>query len=236
MRLFAVVLALLACSCKADDKLVVFAAASLRDVFTALLQDFKHEVIFNFAGTQELRTQLEHGALADVFASADPRHMDALVKAGKVSAPIVFARNALVVVVPKDSALAAFEQLPDVQRIVVGAAEVPAGRYTQAVLERAGEDFRARVEAKVVSRELNVRQVLTKVALGEAEAGIVYRTDVTGAVKALPIPSELNVVAEYPIAVTTGAPHAALAKAWVELVLSDAGKRRLAEAGFLAPP
>jgi molybdate transport system substrate-binding protein len=88
----------------------------------------------------------------------------------------------------------------------------------------------------VVSRELNVRQVLTKVALGEAEAGIVYRTDVTGAVKALPIPSQVNVTAEYPIAVTTGAPHAAFAKAWVELVLSDAGKRRLAEAGFLPSP
>lgn len=234
MRLFAVVLALLACSCKADDKLVVFAAASLRDVFTALREDFKQDVTFNFAGTQELRTQLEHGAAVDVFASADQQHMDALVKAGKVSAPIVFARNELVLVVPKDSGLTAFEQLPGVQRIVVGAPEVPVGRYTEQMLERSG--LRARVEAKVVSRELNVRQVLTKVALGEAEAGIVYRTDVTGAVKALPIPPELNVVAEYPIAVTTGAPHAALAKAWVELVLSDAGKRRLAEAGFLAPP
>lgn len=229
-----------------EDRLVVFAAASLRDAFTAIAEDFKRprpglEITFNFAGTQELRTQLEHGAAADVFASADQRHMDELVRAGRASAPVVFARNEPVVVVAREAAQAirGFADLPSAARIVVGTPEVPIGRYTQQILDRAaaalGADFHARVEANVVSRELNVRQVLTKVRLGEAQAGIVYRTDAltTSDVTVVNIPSDINVVAEYPIAVVTGAAHPELARAWVDFVLSDAGQRALQHAGFV---
>ncbi|WP_437962571.1 molybdate ABC transporter substrate-binding protein (plasmid) [Sorangium sp. So ce119] len=234
---------------KGEDRLVVFAAASLRDAFTAMGGDFERahagvEVTFYFAGTQELRAQLEHGAAADVFASADQRHMDELVKAGRAVSPVVFARNEPVIVVARESAgaIRGLADLPAASRIVLGAPEVPIGRYTLEMLDRAsaslGADFRARVEGKVVSRELNVRQVLTKVRLGEAQAGVVYRTDAQAAqdgVTVVAIPPEINVVAEYPIAVVAGAARSGLARAWVDFVLSEAGQRALRGAGFLAP-
>lgn len=232
-----------------EDRLVVFAAASLRDVFTAMSEDFERahagvEVTFNFAGTQELRTQLEHGAAVDVFASADQRHMDELVKSGRAAGPVVFARNEPVLVVARESAgtIRGLADLPAATRIVIGAPEVPIGRYTLQILDRAsmslGADFRARVEARVVSRELNVRQVLTKVRLGEAQAGVVYRTDAHAAqdgVTVVAIPPDINVIAEYPIAVVVGAAHPGLARAWVDLVLSETGQGALRRAGFLAP-
>jgi molybdate transport system substrate-binding protein len=232
-----------------EDELVVFAAASLREPFSTLGAVFEKsragvEVTFNFAGSQELRTQLEHGAAADVFASADGRHMDELVQAGRAKSPALFARNEPVMIVAEALAgeLDAFEDLPAAGRIVVGLPDVPVGRYTLQILDQAstslGRDFRARVEARVVSRELNVRQVLAKVALGEADAAIVYRTDATTAkdtVAVVTIPPELNVIAEYPIATLEGAPHPELARAWVELVLSASGKKALADAGFSPP-
>ena len=232
-----------------EDQLVVFAAASLREAFTTLGEDFKRArpgvaLTFNFAGTQELRTQLEHGAAVDVFASADRRHMDELQRQSRVAGPVVFARNEPVIVVARESisAIRGLGDLPKATRIVIGAPEVPIGRYTLQLLDRAsaalGAGFRSQVEAKVVSRELSVRQVLAKVSLGEAEAGIVYRTDV-GPAQARPgvvaIPPELNVIAEYPIAVVSGAAHPRLARGWVDLVLSPAGRSVLGGAGFLAP-
>lgn len=231
-----------------EETLVVFAAASLREAFTALSTDFERthpgvEVIFNFAGTQELRTQLEHGATVDVFAAADQRHMDELVRASRATNPVTFAHNEPVIVVSHESAgaIRSLADLPSAARIVLGTPEVPIGRYSLQILERAratlGSDFRARVEAKVVSRELNVRQVLTKVSLGEAQTAIVYRTDALsapGRVSVVPIPPEINVTADYPIAVVTSALHPKLARAWVDLVLSPEGQRALASAGFAA--
>lgn len=228
-----------------EDRLVVFAAASLRDVFTALGNDFERahpgvEVTFHFAGTQQLRTQLEHGAAADVFASADQVHMEQLVRGSLVAAPVVFARNELVLVVATESNVARLEDLSRAERIVVGTPEVPIGRYSLRMLDRAGEtlgaDFRTRVEDRVVSRELNVRQVLAKVSLGEAQAGIVYGTDAraaAGRVQIVPIGADSNVVADYPIAVVSGAAHPRLARAWVDFILSESGQRALAKAGFL---
>ena len=229
-----------------EERLVVFAAASLRDVFGELGRELERrrpglEVTFDFAGTQALRARLEHGAPADVFASADPRHMDALAREGRVGPPVLFARNALVIVVPARSHVRAIGDLPSAERIVLGAREVPIGRYSEQVLDRAsatlGADFRQRVEARVVSRELNVRQVLARVSLGEADAGIVYRTDVGSApdVRVIEIPDGMSVIADYPIAVVTGAIHPALAREWIELVLSPEGQQALARAGFLAP-
>lgn len=233
-----------------ERRLVVYAAASLREAFTAIGEDFERaqpgvELTFSFAGSQQLRTQLEHGAPADVFASADQRQMDELLRAGRVLGPVVFARNEPVLVVAQESAgaIRGLGDLPGASRLVIGAPEVPIGRYTLALLDRAsaslGPDFRARVEARVVSRELNVRQVLAKVVLGEAQAGIVYRTDARSAqdrVAVVKIPEELNVIAEYPIAVVSQAAHPGLARAWVERVLSADGQRALRAAGFLPAP
>lgn len=247
-------LALLACGCEPappapavaeagpERALVVFAAASLREAFTALGEELAREhpdveLTFNFAGTQALRTQLEHGAAADVFAAADPRHMQALVRGGLVGSPVVFARNEPVVVVAPEAAdvVRSLAELPRAERIVIGAPAVPIGRYALEVLERA--DLRARVEARVASRELSVRQVLTKVRLGEAQAGIVYRTDARTAPElvVVAIPRELAVIAEYPIAVTSAAAHPQLARAWVELVRSEVGQAVLRDAGFSPP-
>jgi molybdate transport system substrate-binding protein len=247
---FALWLVTLAAACQepnaGNEKLVIFAAASLRDVFTELGQRFERahptvEVTFNFAGSQELRRQLEHGANVDVFASADQRHMDELVRRTLVTDPVVFARNEPVLVVAHEAAarVRTFAELPAATRIIVGTPEVPIGRYTLQILERAsttlGHDFRARVEANVVSRELNVRQVLAKVILGEAQAGIVYRTDLQtaqGGLSIVPIPAEFNVIAAYPMAVVRRAARPASARAWVRLVLSAEGKRALQNAGF----
>ena len=226
--------------------LTVFAAASLRDVFGSLGATFEREnpgtkVRFNFAGSQELRTQMENGAPADVFASADSKHMDAAHKAGLVDAPKPFATNAPVIVVPADNVakVRSLEDLATVKGLVIGAREVPIGIYTVQILDKAkaryGADFPSRVQARVVSRELNVRQVLTKVALGEADAAIVYRTDARSAgdkVRIIEIPTELNVVAEYPIAILTRAPNPALARAWVALVTGPHGQAALRDAGF----
>jgi molybdate transport system substrate-binding protein len=232
-----------------EDKLVVFAAASLRDAFNAAGEAFKpvHPGValsFNFAGSQELRTQIEQGAPADVFASADQRHMGELLAAKQVNAPTTFARNEPVMVVASEQAgsLKAFADLPKAKKTVFGVPEVPIGRYTLQILDNAkgslGANFRERVEAHVVSRELNVKQVLSKLALGEADAAIVYRTDALNpqaGVSVVTIPSELNVVAEYPIASVTAGAHPKLAAAWVEFVLSAAGQGILQKAGFLAP-
>jgi molybdate transport system substrate-binding protein len=232
----------------AETRLVVFAAASLRDAFTTLQTDFlwAHpgtEVTFNFAGSQQLRAQLEQGAAADVFASADQKHMGELAKAGRVAAPVVFARNEPVVVATREAApkLHNFADLPSLDRIVVGVPEVPIGRYTLKILDGAaqalGADFRKRVEGKIVSRELDVKHVLAKVTLGEADAAIVYRSDARAArdkVAVVDIPSGLNVIAEYPIAVVSNAAHPQLAKAWVDFVRGP-GRQALLDAGFMPP-
>lgn len=231
-----------------SEELVVFAATSLRDVFTGMSQEFRRahpnvEVRLNFAGTHELHTQLDHGATADVFASADRRHMQELLRAGRVQAPVTFARNEPVLVVSeeKKDQIRTLADLPSAERIIIGVPEVPIGRYTLQVLDRAsrtlGTDFRARVEARVVSRELNVRQVLAKVSLGEADAGVVYRSDVSAdnKVSVVVIPAEINVIAEYPIALVSETKHAASARAWLGWVLSERGRARLASAGFSVP-
>lgn len=232
-----------------EDELIVFAAASLREAFGNMADELKKShaalsITFNFAGTQEIRTQLEQGALVDVFASADERHMKALRDAGRVEAPSVFAENEPVIVVAseKANAIRGLADLPTAERIVIGTPEVPIGKYTLQILDKAsrtlGADFRARVEARVVSRELNVRQVLTKVNLSEADAGIVYRSDVSSVgdkIRVVTIPPEINVIAKYPIAVVLGAPHSDLAREWLALVLSDKGQDILRRFGFKGP-
>jgi molybdate transport system substrate-binding protein len=247
-RLLIALLLLLGAAPRAEERrdLTVFAAASLREVFGDLGHTLEAKlpgvkVRLNLAGSQELRTQIEQGARADVFASADQKHMAALVKAGLAAEPRVFARNAPVVIVPRGNPaeLRSFDDLPRAGKLVIGVPEVPIGAYTIEILDRAGADFKKRVLARVASRELNVRQVLAKVSLGEADAGIVYRTDAMAGkdkVEIIEIPAKVNLTAEYPVAVLENAPQAAAARAFVELLLSPEGQKRLASAGFSVGP
>jgi len=227
-------------------QLTVFAASSLGNAFQELGALFEKEhpgvtVAFNFAGSQELRTQVERGARADVFASADERQLRMLAGEGLSESPAIFARNQPVLVVPRGNpaGVHGLLDLPRARRIVVGAASVPIGAYAEQVLDAAsaryGRQFRRAVEARIASRELNVRQVLAKVSLGEADAGIVYRTDALGArpaVEMLPLPAELTPLAEYPVAALREAPQPELARAFVRLLLSEAGRAILARYGF----
>lgn len=235
-------IALLLAALLAGD-VVVFAAASLKESFEDLGVLFEKEhpgakVRLDLAGSQELRTQLEHGASADLFASADQVQMDTLARQGLLLAPAIFARNELMVIVPGNAPPLALDDLPRARRIVLGDKAVPVGAYSDRLLAKRGAAFQRSVEAQVVSRELNVRQVLAKVALGEADAAIVYRTDALAAgsrVRATGIAAAENVLAAYPIAQLKAAPQPALAAEFLRLVLSPRGRAVLSRRGFLPP-
>lgn len=258
-RLFVVVLALSALiGCRSQEQqtrgsdsheLVVFAAASLTDAFTAVEKDFegahpKIDVKLSFAGSQSLRTQIENGAAANLFASANAQHMDALEAAHLVETPIIFVQNELVIVVPEDNpaGIRSLADLPKAKRLVLADKHVPAGAYATKMLESAnaeyGADFATRVDARVVSRETHVRQTLQKVVLGEADAAIVYATDAKSAgdaVVTIAIPAKHNVVASYPIAPIADTKRRRLGQRFIEHLRSDEGIARLREFGFRAP-
>lgn len=226
--------------------LVVFAASSLTEAFQELERGFEREhpgvdVRLTFAGSQVLRLQLEQGAAADVFASANPQHMQALIDGGHITDSQIFARNELVVIVPEDNpaGVTRFEELGGASRIVIGTERVPVGVYTRQVLARAkealGEDFAATVRGHVVSEESNVRLVRAKVELGEADAAVVYRTDAASSrrVRVVPIPDALNARASYPIGALARSPRRAEAAQFIDYVLSPAGRAALARHGFV---
>lgn len=233
-------------------ELVVFAAASLTDAFTELGRALERRepglrVTFNFAASSLLRTQILQGARADVFASADERNMQRVREAGRLWAPpVIFARNEPVVVIPSHNP-AGITAVADLARpgvrVVVAGPEVPVGAYTRQILDNLsrdpayGRDFAQRVLRNVVSEEPNVRASLARVALGEADATFVYRSDVSseyGArVRVLEIPRTANVLALYPIAIVRDAPNPAAARRFLQLVLSPEGQRVLVRRGFL---
>lgn len=236
--------AFIGAGCGDDDHraptITVFAAASLSDAFTHLGAAFgaanpETAVTFNFAASSELAAQIGEGAPADVFASADVANMTKAVDAGAVDAPRTFATNTLAIIVEPGNPLGitGVDDLADPDLVVViGAPEVPVGRYAQRVFDQAGVTVTAK------SLEENVRAVVSKVVLGEADAGIVYATDVLVAgdtATGVAIPDDINVVAEYPIAVVHGASHEAVARAFVDFVLSPAGQTILRAHGFGAP-
>jgi molybdate transport system substrate-binding protein len=229
----------------------VFAAASLTDSFEDIGTAFEDandgtSVAFNFAGSPALRTQLQEGADADVYASADTNNMQQALDASLVvDDGEMFTRNRLVVIVPADNPanVTALQDLSkDGLKLVLAAEDVPVGRYAQESIAKMqaegsfGETFSDDVLANVVSNEPNVKAVVTKVQLGEADAGIVYVTDVTAEVEAdistIDIPDDLNVVAVYPIAVTTNAGNPETAQAFIDFVLSGEGQAILAGYGF----
>lgn len=233
----------------ADERVTVFAAASLTEAFTEIGEAFEDAnpgvaVEFNFASSSALATQINEGAPADVFASADNAQMKVVTDAGNAEPPQRFARNALVVVVPADSQLAAFEDLANKGlRLVLAGPDVPVGRYSRQILENASAaggvtpDFGEQVLANLRSDEANVRAVLSKVELGEADAGIVYQTDaaVSEAVEVIEIPESFNVIAEYPIALVTESADSETTAAFLAFVLGDEGQAILRSYGFAAP-
>jgi len=236
-----VLLALLCAGCgddgASDATLRVFAASSLTDAFGALEREYERahphvDVSPSFAGSQILRLQIEQGAPADVFASADRAHMDALAEGGHVADAEVFAHNALVVIVPPDNParIERFEDLPRAERLVLGDPNVPVGRYAREMLSRT--DFGDAVLARVASEEPNVRLVRAKVELGEADAAIVYRTDATDRVRVIEIPEPPNVRADYHVGVVTRSDRRALARDWIDFLQSEAGRRTLTAHGF----
>ncbi|MDQ3780510.1 MAG: molybdate ABC transporter substrate-binding protein [Chloroflexota bacterium] len=231
-------------------EVTIFAAASLTDAFTRLADDLEAgtpglTLTFNFAGSQTLVTQLAEGAPADLFASADERQMAAAIAHGSITGPPrTFAHNRLVIVVPSDNP-AQISQAADLAndelRLVLAQAEVPAGWYARASLCAMGNDaasygdqFVARISENLVSEEEDVRAVLAKVQLGEADAGIVYLSDLASAgdaVQAIQIPDAVNVRATYQIGVVAGA-HEAQAEAFIAAVIGPNGQAILAGFGL----
>ena len=273
MSLFPLVIALLltvacanqpnAASGAGSSNLTIFAAASLANAFPEIADVFVTEhpgasITFNFTGSQRLRTQLEFGAGADIFASADRRQMDLAVGAGLILGdPVAFAGNSLVVIVPlaggpgETNSGARVQGLDGLARdgvkLALALPVVPAGGYARDLLRNLEADvaelrpgYASRVLDNVVTLEPNVRGVLQKVALGEVDAGIVYRTDAAteyaaSKVEVVSIPEGSNIVAEYPIAVLRDAANPGLAEEFVRFVLRERAQTILSSYAF-GPP
>jgi molybdate transport system substrate-binding protein len=231
----------------------VFAAASLTEPYQEIGKQFEAiypgtSVSFNFAGSQQLAYQLAQGAPADVFASANTRQMDVAIEAGRVVSGTqqVFAHNRLVVIVSNRSQVAV-TRLEDLTNpaltIVLAAEEVPVGNYSRQFLDRAAADvrlgpaYKEAVLANVVSYEQTVKAVLTKVVLGEGDAGIVYASDITAEaanhLTTIPIPNALNTIATYPIALVSDSTNPQVAQAFISFVRSPEGQAILETHGLI---
>lgn len=235
----------------ASGELTVFAAASLTNAMTDLEEIFEStrpevDVLMNFAGSSRLATQIQEGAPADIFASANQTQMTNVADAGLVlDGPYLFASNRLVIITPAGNPADISEMAdlaaPDVN-LVLAIPGVPIRDYSDQIIaglsvpDALGAEYADDVYGNLVSEEDNVRQVVAKIALGEADAGIVYSSDVTPDVAdeltKIAIPDEINVVALYPIAQLTGGNAPDLAAEFMALVLSDEGRSVLAEWGF----
>ena len=220
---------------------VVFASASLTESFRALRAEFERRntgtsIALHVAGTPRLVLQLREGAQADVLAVADEASMRAAIDLGHaVGQPRVFAQNQLAIVTPLGNP-GGIDQLSDLAgsapRVLLCGANVPAGRYARQAMRNAG------LVPRSSSDEPSVNAVVSKVQLGEADAGVVYQTDARGAagrVHSIAIPAAQNITARYPIVVLSSGRQAATASAFVEFVLSPAGRRILRSFGFECP-
>ena len=229
----------------------IFAAASLTEAFRAIAAAYHNghpfeRVNFNFAGSQQLVLQLTEGAKGDLLATADPQWMREAQARGLIDGdPVPFVRNLLVVIVPRANR-AGLHGLEDLARpgvkVVLGDQAVPVGRYSSELLDGLavrgglGANYAKQVMANVVSLEDNVKGVVSKVELGEADAGIVYRSDAQGAAAPalgqIEIPDSLNIAALYPIALLKGGDNPDLARSFLAYILSPAGQEILERFGF----
>jgi molybdate transport system substrate-binding protein len=233
--------------------LVILAAASLTEPFTEIAPLFEAahpgvRISFNFSSSHQLAQQLANGSPADIFASANQKQMDIAVEAGRIGPgrAVPFVRNRLVAIVPHQNP-ARIVTLQDLAqpglKMILASKEIPVGQYSLEFLEKAAVDpafapnYQDQVIQNIVSYEDNVKAVLTKVVLGEADAGIVYISDITSEnaarVRQIDIPDHLNVIAIYPVAVISDSRSPILAQAFVDLLLSQEGQAILARYGFI---
>jgi len=218
----------------------VFAAASLQEAFTALGKQFESanagtKVVFNFGPSSGLSEQITQGAPADVFASASGKNMDTVVAAGDAESPTDFVANKMEIAVPPDNP-AGIATVADLAKkgvkVALCQAEVPCGATALQVFDN------AKLTVTPVTQEVDVKSTLSKVTLGEVDAGVVYVTDVRAAgdsVKGIKIPDDVNASTTYPIAPLTSSKNKATAQAFVDYVLSPAGSAELTGAGFAKP-
>lgn len=238
----------------AGKEMTIFAAASLTDSFNEIGTAFTSrtngtKVTFNYGGSNTLRAQLEQGARADVFASANETEMNNLVKGGLVTVtPSIFATNWLVVITPKSNP-GKITKLRDLAnpglKIVAAGPTVPVGGYMLQMLDKMNADasfgagFKDKFMKNVVSQETDVKQVVAKIQLGEGDAGVVYSTDVTPKVapevQILDVPDAFNVIAQYPIAVMKDAREKGLGQAFVDYVIGPDGQAVMKKYNFLPP-
>ena len=233
------------------DELMVFAASSLTEAFTELGRQYEQaypdtRIVFHFAGSQALAAQISQGAAVDVFAAADDQVMSRLRQQGLVEAPAFFAGNRLALIVSRQ----AVEPIPDLaslarpdRLLVLGSPSVPVGRYTQRLLDNLvsdpayGPTFVAGVRDNLVSEEASVKAVATKVALGEADAGVVYVSDLTPylqeRVRVVPLPEIHVPPVRYPVALVADSSRKVSARRFIDYLLSPQGQRILAAHDFL---
>ncbi len=217
----------------AKAQITVYAAASLTNVFPKIDASPK----YSFAGSNTLAAQIQLGAPADVFASANTALPNQLNAKGLCSKPVVFTRNTLVIVVPRSNPAgihSVYDLAKSGVKLDIAASGVPVGSHTLQILKNM--NLSAAVLKNVVSRETDVREVLTKVALGEADAGFVYSTDaktVPGQVTVLKVPAWAQPKVQYGMCVVTRSPNAIGAHTFVAKVMSKAGQAKLIAGGFL---
>lgn len=234
-----------------SGSITVLAASSLTDAFNQEASAFKKAhpnvtVTFAFGGSPALVTQLDQGAPADLLATADEKNMKAATDKALVAAATVFVKNRLVIAVPKSNPgqIQAPKDLAKANlKLVLAQKGVPVGDYARQALSKMeadaayGAGFSNRVSKNLVSEEPNVKSVVSKIQLGEADAGIVYKTDITAGVakdvSAVEIPDAFNVIASYPIAVTSKAGKPAIGAAFIDFILSAEGQQILADNGFV---
>jgi len=213
--------------------LTIFAAASLTTVFPQIAPHNQ----YSFSGSNMLAAQIQQGAPDDVFASANTKLPEQLYEQGLVEKPVVFTRNELILIVPKSNPAkihSVFDLRKPGVKLDIGAVGVPVGDYTRVVLHNLGLDDAL---SNVVSQETDVREVLAKVALGEADAGFVYLTDaktVRGKVATIGIRWSAQPIVQYAVAVVKGSRHLAAARQFVHTLLGPVAQKKLRAAGFLA--
>jgi len=213
----------------------VFAAASLTEVLPKIDKSER----YSFAGSDQLALQIRHGAPADVFASASPKYTELAYRDGYLQKPVVFATNKLIVLVPRSNP-AGIKTVYDLRRpglkVVIGDKSVPIGTYTRQILDTLG--ITNDVMSNVVSQETDVKGIVTKVALGEADAGFVYRTDakpVAGQTRTIALPDWAQPPVRYQVAVIKESAHPIAARAYIKKLTSRRGRRLLSAAGFGLP-
>ncbi|MFN2339937.1 MAG: molybdate ABC transporter substrate-binding protein [Halanaerobium sp.] len=227
----------------------VMAAASLTEVFTELVEEFEElmevDVELNFAGSQALYSQITMGVGADIFASANLEYMEQLENSDIVEKPEIFAKNRLIIVVRKD--MRRLAKLDDLEaedlKLVIADESVPVGTYTLEMLTNkqskpdTDSDFKDNFMARVVSKEVDVKNVLNKVYLKEADAGVVYQTDITARIESefttVEIPEDFNVIASYPIAVLNSSQNKKIAQKFIDYLYSEAGEKIIDKYGFI---